>query len=111
MIQLKSNDIEIVSSSRARDLWPELVIDFLEKSLEWSGIVNLEEPVTQSDSLPDGDPISVTYATRRGNDTLYWINWNDGAMFIKAKEAKKKYADVVLNYLEEHLVAPSCMES
>lgn len=34
----------------------------------------------------------------------YWVEFDDGSKFVSAKEARKRYGDLIIDYLQPHLI-------
>lgn len=42
--------------------------------------------------------------TNVGSKLQYWMEFDDGSKFVSAKEARKRYGDLIINYLQPHLI-------
>lgn len=130
LVKFKSNDSGVIASHRARLLWPQLVIHFLEERLVWIPHVHFAAPdqLRQPDNV-DAVPISIdckhrnllvflnfsilflimisplfSDVTRIGRDLLYLVTWQDGSKFFASKVVAKKWPVLLINFLERNLM-------
>ncbi|XP_055327071.1 chromobox protein homolog 5-like [Sitodiplosis mosellana] len=104
LVELKSElKTELVSADRVAVLWPDHLVSFLEERIVWRRRVDFDS-TSPVENQPVGQARRITYVTNVGSTLLYWVEYDDGSQFVSAKEARKKYSNLIIEYLQPHLL-------
>lgn len=123
---------EVLLAERVAGLWPQHLITFLEERLVWRRTVNFEnEPPVENEPTGQAKRITCMFiikfqysskilpfnliliimclflisdVTNVGSKLQYWVEFDDGSKFVQAKEARKRYSGLIIDYLQPHLI-------
>lgn len=132
VMQNNANNVEVADAADARQFWPRLIADFLENSVQWvmptrENAANHEiahEIEVEEDDVPqriscnsrlfnqiqwnDQKLLKIfflsTDITKMNSKIFYLIEYERGPRFMTSKETKKKWAHLIIEYLEPKLI-------
>ncbi|XP_031639163.1 heterochromatin protein 1-like [Contarinia nasturtii] len=112
LMQFNEGTEEIIATE-ANDYWPQNVIHFYEKRLNWTHPTDANVadamPTVESTGINDDDePEHILYATHT-RELLFWVQFKSHGedipcKFVAAKKANKMWPQLVIRFYQNHIV-------